>query len=218
MEYPEEILDFNRKVENAITGKTPERKIWVTSLSFCLRKAALSVYLGTTRYDRTGEMLVGSVLHRWLGEALGDEVEFEVPVEYTIEDGWKLVGRVDAVKGDYLLEFKFRGFGSENGPKSLEELDDAPKLAKEQLNAYLNMMGKERGYVYVFDRNGLDFRVFPIERDERAFSQFIKRARIVIAGVRDLEEDRFPLWIKPRWENECKNCVFRPICKALESR
>lgn len=51
-------------------GKTPERKIWVTSLSYCLRKAALSIYLGTFKYERTGEMLVGSVLHEWLGNAL----------------------------------------------------------------------------------------------------------------------------------------------------
>ena len=221
MEYPDEILDLNQKIENAITGKTPERKIWVTSLSFCLRKAALSVYLGTFKYERTGEMLVGTVLHRWLGDALeGDDVEFEVPVEYPLGDGWKLVGRVDALKGDYPIEFKFRGFGVDgNGPNSLEEMEEPPKLAREQLNAYLNMMGKEKGYVYVFDRNELDFRPFPVERDRDAFSQFLKRAGVVIKGVRDLEAGQFPTWIKPRYgDRECEGCIFRPICTAVESK
>lgn len=222
MEYPDEILDFNRRIENAIAGKTPERKIWVTSLSYCLRKAALSIYLGTFKYERTGEMLVGSVLHEWLGKALsGEDVEFEVPVEYSLEDGWKLAGRVDAVKDGYPLEFKFKGFGGEegDGPKTPEEMEEPPKLAREQLNAYLNMMGKELGYVYVFDRNGLKFRVFSVRRDEDAFRRLLGRAHVVIQGVEQLESGRFPAWIKPRFGKwECEGCIFRPICEAVEPK
>jgi len=221
MKHPKEIVDFNRRIENAIAGKTPERRIWVTSLSFCLRKAALSIYLGTFKYERTGEMLVGSVLHKWLGEALdGEDVEFESPAEYDLGNGWKLVGRVDAIKGGYPIEFKFRGFDptDENGPRNLKELQEPPKLAKEQLNAYLNMLDKDKGYIYVFDRNVLDFKVFPITRDEEAFEKFLRRARVVIGGVEDLESGKFPSWIKPRFENECEGCIFRPICSAVNGR
>ncbi|NJE06342.1 nuclease [Thermococcus sp. M36] len=221
MEHPKEILDFNRQIENAIAGKTPEKKIWVTSLSFCLRKAALSIYLGTFKYERTGEMLVGTVLHRWLGETLeGEDVKFEVPVEYPLGNGWKLVGKVDALKGGYPIEFKFRGFdsGDENGPRSLDEMEEAPKLAREQLNAYLNMLDREVGYVYVFDRNGLQFKVFPVERDREAFEKFLGRARVVISGVQALESGNFPSWIKSRFKNECEGCIFRPICTAVESK
>ncbi|KUH31692.1 nuclease [Thermococcus celericrescens] len=220
MEHPEEILDFNKRIENAISGKTPERKIWVTPLSFCLRKAALSIYLGTFKYERTGEMLVGTVLHKWVGEALGEEADFEVQVGYPFEDGWKLVGKVDAVKGGYPIEFKFRGFdsGDENGPRNLDEIEEAPKLAREQLNAYLNMMDKEIGYVYVFDRNGLQFKVFPVERDRDAFEKFLGRARVVIRGVKELENGKFPSWITPRFSNECETCIFRPICSAINGR
>ncbi|NJE01770.1 PD-(D/E)XK nuclease family protein [Thermococcus sp. JdF3] len=221
MEYPEEIEEFNERIRNAITGKTPERKIWVTSLSFCLRKAALSVYLGTFKYERTGEMLVGSVLHEWLGNAVsGDDIEFEAPVEYPLDEGWKLVGRIDAVKGDYPLEFKFRGFtaGDEESPKGPEEMEEPPRLAVEQLNAYLNMMGKERGYIYVFDKNGMNFKPFQVERDEEQFQKMLRRARVVINGVKQLEEGRFPKWIKPRWKRECEECLFKPICDAVESK
>ncbi|AEK72633.1 hypothetical protein GQS_03660 [Thermococcus sp. 4557] len=221
MNYPGEIEEFNERIRNAIAGKTPERKIWVTSLSFCLRKAALSVYLGTFRYERTGEMLVGSILHEWLGNAVsGDDIEFEVPVEYPLDEGWKLVGRVDAVKGDYLLEFKFRGFaaGDDESPRGPEEMKEPPKLAVEQLNTYLNMAGKERGYIYVFDKNGMNFKPFEVKRDEDQFQKMLGRARIVINGVKQLEAGGFPKWIKPRWKGECEECIFRPICDAAESK
>jgi len=220
MEHPKEIIDFNRRIENAIAGKTPERKIWVTSLSFCLRKAALSIYLGTFKYERTGEMLVGTVLHKWLGEALGEEADFEVQVEYSLEDGWKLVGRVDAVKDGYPVEFKFRGFDAEgeSGPRSLDEMEEPPKLAREQLNAYLNMMNRDIGYVYVFDRNGLQFKVFPVKKDEEAFEKFLGRAKVVIKGVKDLENGKFPSWITPRFNNECVTCLFRPICASIDMK
>jgi len=217
MEYPQEIEEFNSRIRNAVSGKTPERKIWVTALGFCLRKAALSIYLGSFKYERTGKMLVGSVLHEWLGTALSaDEVEFEVPVEYPLQDGWKLSGRVDALVKGTPVEFKFKGFPGdrENGPKSLEEMNEPPKLAVEQLNTYLNILGKERGYIYVFDRNGLDFKVFGVERDEDAFQRILKRAHVVINGVNALERDEFPEWIQPRYgEWECSGCVFRPICR-----
>ncbi|ACJ15806.1 hypothetical protein, conserved [Thermococcus onnurineus NA1] len=222
MGYPEEIEEFNERIRNAIVGKTPERKIWVTSLSYCLRKAALSIYLGTFKYERTGEMLVGSVLHEWLGNALSSEdIEFEVTVEYPLEDGWKLVGRVDAVKGNYPLEFKFKGFNGEDesSPKTPDEMNEPPKLAKEQLNAYLNMMDKKLGYIYVFDRNGLSFKPFPVERDKKAFQRILRRAKVVIEGVRQLESGSFPEWIKPRYgKRECGGCLFRPICEAVESK
>jgi CRISPR-associated exonuclease Cas4 len=219
MKNPDKIETFNREIRNKIVGRRSPRRIWVTSLSFCLRRAALSTYLETFRYERTGEMLLGTLLHRWVQENVDvEEIDFEVPLEYRISDGWVLVGRADAVLGDKILEFKLKGFNQENGPGSLEEMEEPSKIWKEQLNAYLNMAGLEEGYIYVFDRDGLDFKHFKVKRDEEAFSKMLGRAKIVIKGVKELEKGKFPAWIKPRFQNECENCIFRPICSAVDSR
>lgn len=51
----------------------------------------------------------------------------------------------------------------------------------------MGILGKEKGYIYIFDRNGLDFRVFEVTFNERLFRRFIKRAEKVIEAVEDLE-------------------------------
>ncbi|WP_010479721.1 PD-(D/E)XK nuclease family protein [Thermococcus zilligii] len=217
MENPDGLETFNREIRNRIAGRRSPRKIWVTSLSFCLRKAALSTYLETSKYERTGEMLLGTLLHRWVQENVEFEgIRFEVPLEYEIADGWVLVGKADAILGDKVLEFKLKGFNPENGPGSLDGMEEPSKTWKEQLNAYLNMAGLQEGYIYVFDRDGLDFRYFRVERDEEAFSKMLGRAKVVITGVGDLEQGKFPAWIKPRYTNECESCIFRAICGAID--
>jgi CRISPR-associated exonuclease Cas4 len=219
MEIPDKIETFNREIRNKIAGRRSPRRIWVTSLSFCLRRAALSTYLETFRYERTGEMLLGTLLHRWVQENVDvEEIDFEVPLEYRISDGWVLVGRADAILGDRILEFKLKGFNQENGPGSLEEMEEPSKIWKEQLNAYLNMAGLEEGYIYVFDRDGLDFKHFKVKRDEKAFSKMLGRARVIIKGVEELEQGKFPKEITPRYSWECESCLFKPICRAVEDQ
>lgn len=218
MGVPDKIKTLNREIRNKIAGRRSPRRIWVTSLSFCLRRAALSTYLETFKYERTGEMLLGTLLHKWVQENVDvEEIRFEVPLEYRISDGWVLVGRADAILGDRILEFKLKGFNRENGPGSLDEMEEPSKIWKEQLNAYLNMADLEEGYIYVFDRDGLDFRHFRVKRDRGAFSKMIGRAKIVIKGVKELEQGRFPKGITPRHPWECESCLFKPICRAVEA-
>ena len=226
MEYPEEISEFNERIKSAVSGKPPlERRIWVTSLSHCLRRTALAIYLNTYNPSRSWEARIGSALHGWLGDVVRG-AEFEVPVEYDLGNGWTLVGKVDAVKGDYVLEFKFRVFGTRdtagNGTKRKKnwDLEHAEPLKEwvEQLNAYLGMLGKKRGYIYLFDRNGLEFRMFPVDFDRNLFRRFIMRAKRVIEAVEELEEGKFPTWIKTvgnkKWV--CYSCPFRPICASID--
>ncbi|WP_148882550.1 CRISPR-associated protein Cas4 [Thermococcus aciditolerans] len=226
MDYPTEISEFNERIRSAVSGKPPlERRIWVTSLSHCLRKTALSIYLNTYNPSKSWEARIGSALHGWLGEVVKG-AEFEVPVEYKLGNGWSLVGKADAVKGDYILEFKFKGFEkkgdaeSKSRNKKNQDLDHAEPSKEwvEQLNAYLGMLGKERGYIYIFDRNGLEFRIFPVDFDEKLFRRFIKRAERVIEAVEELETGKFPKWIgtvgNRNWV--CNSCIFRPICASID--
>ncbi|ASJ02829.1 nuclease [Thermococcus profundus] len=217
MEIPDELKTLNREIKDKIAGRKSPRRIWVTSLSFCLRKAALSIYLGTSKYERTGDMLLGTLLHKWVQEnvEVGD-IEFEVPLEYKISDGWILVGRADAILGDKILEFKLKGFNQENGPGSLKEMEEPSWTWKEQLNAYLTMAGLEEGYIYVFNRDGLDFKHFKVEKDKELFDKLLRRAWVVIRGVEELDQGKFPAWITPRRSDECDSCPFRPICAAID--
>lgn len=197
----------------------------MTSLSHCLRRTALSIYLNTYNPSKSWEARIGSALHGWLGEVVKG-AEFEVPVEYDLRDGWKLVGKADAVKGDYVLEFKFRGFEKKNNnsanPEKKRDLDHAKPSREwiEQINSYMGMLGKEKGYIYIFDRNGLDFRVFEVAIDEGLFKRFIRRAERVIDAVEELERGSFPTWISTvgnkRWV--CRSCPFRPICGAIDRK
>ncbi|ASJ08816.1 nuclease [Thermococcus siculi] len=226
MEHPPEIEEFNDRIRRAVSGNPPvERRIWVTSLSHCLRKTALSIYLNTYNPSKSWEARIGSALHGWLGEVVKG-ADFEVPVEYELRDGWKLVGKADAVKGDYVLEFKFKGFENKNSaedsgkPAKNRDLEHAEPSKEwiEQINAYMGILGKEKGYIYIFDRNGLEFRVFEVPFDERLFRRFIKRAERVIEAVEELEQGKFPKWISTvgnkRWV--CRSCPFRPICAAID--
>ncbi|WP_285519069.1 hypothetical protein [Thermococcus nautili] len=53
------------------------------------------------------------------------------------------------------------------------------------------MLGRAKGYIYIFDRNGLDFRVFPVEFDKGLFRRFLRRAERVIDAVEELESGSF---------------------------
>lgn len=226
MSLPSEIEEFNEGIRRAVSGSPiVERRIWVTSLSHCLRKTALSIYFNTYNPSRNWEARIGTALHSWLGEVVTG-AEFEVPVEYDLKDGWKLVGKVDAVKGEYLLEFKFRGFENNDSKKTSKkskkniDLDHAEPSREsiEQINAYMGILGKEKGYIYIFDRNGLDFRVFEVTFDKRLFRRFIKRAEKVIEAVEELDGGEFPKWISTVGNKTwvCNQCPFRPICAAID--
>jgi len=222
MELPKEIKSFNKEVRDAINGKhKPERKIWVTSLSYCLRKTALDIYLNAYNPSRNWEAKIGSALHGWLEEVVRN-ADFEVHTERPIKNGWKLVGRADAVKGDYVLEFKFKGFeNSQNRePKKNQDLEHAEPSREwiEQINAYMGMLKKKRGYIYIFDRNGLEFRVFPVNFDEKLFERFLKRAKLVVKAVEELESGKFPVWISTvgqKWW-VCNRCPYKPICAEID--
>jgi len=219
MGYPEEIENFNERIRGAIGGSLRgERRIWVTALSYCLRKTALDIYLHAYNPSHSWEARIGSALHSWLAEIVGG-ADFEGPVEYPLYDGWKLVGRADAVKGPYVLEFKFRGFdpGRNTGPRNLDEAEPAREWV-EQINTYMGILGKRKGYIYIFDRNGLDFRVFPVEFDGELFERFIRRAELVVKAVEELERGTFPRWIstvgRKTWV--CNHCPYRPICAEID--
>lgn len=117
-----EIEEFNEGICCVVSGSfIVERKIWVILLSYCFRKMVFLIYFNMYNFFRSWEVRIGIVFYGWFGEVVRG-VEFEIFVEYDFKDGWKFVGKVDVVKGDYFLEFKFRGFENNDLKKNLKKL------------------------------------------------------------------------------------------------
>jgi len=196
----ENIEEFGKRLENLLKYgniRGPKRTIRVTSVSFCPLKAAL-----TARYDvrffgeKNKERILGQVLHMGLLGLIKDSwsylqgdieatPEIEKEVSYELGDGWLLTGRTDLVIGEHVL-----------------------------LNAYLNMLpGAKFGHLWIFRHNELiPWKKLEIKKDSRAFKEFLKRARGIIKLIESMENGELPKDPKPRFEWECKNCIFNSIC------
>jgi len=228
----ENIEEFGKRLENLLKYgniRGPKRTIRVTSVSFCPLKAAL-----TTRYDvrffgeKNKERILGQVLHMGLLGLIKDSwsylqadieatPEIEKEVSYELGDGWLLTGRTDLVIGEHVFEFKFLSDWSyEKIPENLDEVDEESVLNAytEQLNAYLNMLpGAKFGHLWIFRHNELiPWKKLEIKKDSRAFKGFLKRARGIIKLIESMENGELPKDPKPRFEWECKNCIFKSIC------
>lgn len=143
--------------------------------------------------------------------------EIEKEVSYDLGDGWLLTGRIDLVIGEHVFEFKFLSETFyEKIPEDLSDIEEDSVLNayKEQLNAYLNMLpDAESGHLWIFRRNELiPWKKLEIGKDSEAFKEFLNRAKDIIKIVEFIENGKLPKNPKPRFEWECKNCVFKLIC------
>lgn len=153
----------------------PPDVISVTEATFpCLRKAY---------YDRTRRRLptpvealktVGSEIHRMIQDVLREEGwEVEVSVSLPV-DGFRLVGRVDALNGEAVIEIKTSG-----GVR--KSLLGSHRL---QLQAYLNMLPVRKGYLIYVDRSSGRVKVFQVVRDKSALRTVVGRARQLYEALR----------------------------------
>jgi len=176
-------------------GIAPPNVVRVTELVQCLLKSWLERVHGYLPSDKKLVVLVlGDDVH-YLMNARFPLGEGEVRVEKEYK-GVRIRGRVDRILGDAVLEFKTAS------RVPLSPLDHHV----DQLQLYLWLTGKERGFVvYVSKVNG-DVKAFEVVRDEERVSELLDRALILSKclkeGVRPKPE---PGWL-------CKFCEFRNKC------
>jgi len=231
----DEVEEFARRLENYLrhgNPRGPKKSIPITQLSFCPLKLALSLrfdvrYFGT----KNDGQILGTVLHAGLLDTIVNSWDFlrgnltekplvEVPLQYELEDGWVLSGRADLVVGKHVFEFKFlHEYPYEAIPENIEEIGEIPddsvvKAYVEQLNTYLHMLPDvEVGHLWIFNRNSLvPWKKISVDKNGDMFDELLKRARKVIKFVESLENGNMPDSFEPRFEWECRNCIYRPIC------
>ncbi len=172
--------------------------IAITEVTFpCLRKAY---------YDRTRRRLptpaealkvLGTEVHTLLQDVLKEEGwDIEVGVSLNLGE-FKLVGRVDAVKGDEVIEIK-----TSNGLK-----DRALESHVLQLQAYMAVLHAKHGYIVYIDRASGRVRVFRVRPDRYALRIVIKRAKQLheaLANHRALPPKHAGAW--------CALCAYRWNC------
>ena len=225
----EEIKDLSEKLSNLLFhGNTNGKKntIPITYLSFCLRKAAFNLYFGTRSFERYPKAALGEMLHLGFQKLIENNAryifqedskfEFEVPLEYELENGWKITGRADFTWNNKVIELKFKDFDRFSGI-DLDEIpdDEVLKAYIEQVNAYAFILDKEP-YIWVFDNREMKFKILEVEKDEEQFYKMIQKAHKIIDGVEQLREGKFPIELKQRFSWECNYCIYRAICNALK--
>ncbi len=230
----------------------PDKKtIPVTTIatpSSCKVQLAFKVYFGA-KFQSNEKMLLGTKLHEGLIEIIKnhwEEItentskleninpEFEKPLEYSLENGWTLVGRADMVLGDEIYEFKFKDTKGYDKFDSSDS-DFGTQVAVEQLNAYLHIYDDAKiGFIWTFNIDdfgnpGKHKQMKPkvVYKNEKMFEETIQKANIVISIIEKLKNGKLPendilqerlrlkkakkLWM-------CKSCHFLAICKYVEKK
>ena len=226
-----EIGEFASRLENYLrygNVRGPKKTIPVSKVSFCPFAAAISLKYNIRFYgERNGGKIMGTILHagllstivdawEYLRGSIEEEPRIEVPVQYELGNEWVLAGRADLVIGSHVFEFKFMDDGPyEHVPETVEDVDNNSVLKAyiEQLNAYLHLIpGAETGHLWMFRRNEIvPWKKLEVSKDTEEFRKFIKRAEKIIEIVNGLDRGEIPDF-EPRFNWECKNCIFRPIC------
>ncbi len=179
----------------------PPNIVFVTELTQCLRKSWFNRAFSSPPGDEKIVVLV-----------LGDDVHYlmntQFPLgegEYSVEKEYKGViikGRIDRVVGDVIVEFK-----------TASRLPDEPyEMHLDQLQLYLWLSGRKRGFiVYVSKTNG-KIKVFEIDRDDERIDILLEKA---LAFSNCLKEGKAPL-PEPGWL--CKVCEYVEHCSIDKSR
>lgn len=170
--------------------------VYVTDLVSCSQKRVFRQKYPelTFRFDPIA--LLGILVHRGLEELLkeyGFQSEVEVVREVKVNDkNYIIKGRVDALNEDCVVEIKTAR--SDIGLPHEHHIG--------QLQIYLNLLNRNKGVlIYITPDRIVEF---PVEKEEINMNELLKET---------LENSKHP-----RWEWECRYCMFAKICpyKVIE--
>jgi hypothetical protein len=83
------------------------KELWISGLVFCPRMEYFGYYFMPQVRTINEAALAGIFIHRLIQEKLKEDgYEIEKRIEYDLGDGWKLIGKIDAVNSDHVIEIK----------------------------------------------------------------------------------------------------------------
>jgi len=196
-----DIVNFiMRRIDEAIKAFHEENrkelgeKIHITEACGCLRFAYFRRKLGE-KDDNIQYLFMGTAIHDAILKYIGEETEIHVENDI-------LIGYADAI-------VNYNGERLVIELKTVKRLPQKPyKSHVEQLNAYLNLLGIEKGVIIYFERGSGNKAVFVIERDPTLFTITMEKARY----LKECIEKNRPPEIKD--ESLCFMCPYRDVCES----
>lgn len=173
--------------------------ICVTEVSQCLLKSWFSRTLrAPPSENKVILMVLGDSTHYLMKDyfPLGEGEKFH---EKDIGNGVKLVGRVDRLLEDCIIEFK-----------TVSRLPNEPyEIHVNQTQLYLWLFEKEKAFIVYVSRSNGKVKIFEVYKDDEKISELLERARLF---ANYLKEGRMP----PRERNNlCNYCEYKQLCDQI---
>lgn len=170
---------------------------YVSDLIYCPLKRRFRLRFPYLSFVFEPVAVLGELVHKGLQGMLssrGYEIEYEVAKRVPLDNGEATVkGRVDALSSEEVIEIK-----TSRGPA--EKLPYPHHLL--QVRLYMELTGRSKGVlIYLSSDKILEYRVDPGE-----------------PVLEKLLRETADASVAPRWEWECKNCVFSRICPQRVNR
>lgn len=184
----EKLLEFMKKKDEDLRGKTDENTFLLTELLECPKKREFRRIIGYI--EKTNPALIlGSIIHEGLEEILKRVLKpgmLLVEVEHEFQLGnIKILAKPDIMTEDYIVEIKY-----------MRSIGGSLPLPHhwEQLQAYLALFEREKGYIVYITSDGL--KEYEVEREWTIDN---------IYTVLNYKKT-------PRYDWECRYCSFAPFC------
>jgi len=174
------------------------KELWVSNLAPCPRYEFFH-YKFRLAPKMSDAILSGIFLHRLVQEKLKEEgYEVEKRVEYDLGDGWKLVGRVDAVK-DVVVEIKTTN----------DYTKDIPEHWVLQANFYAWVLGTDKYIILIIDKPTGHYQEVKFDVDEGKAMELVERGKVVKEGIvsKSIPDGRCDWCLK--------YCEFSVICERF---
>ena len=183
-------------------GVRRQFEIYVSTISVCPRKEFFSYFYRPAQLYKSDEALAGEYIHRVIQEQLrrkGYEVEKEVSCD--LKDGFKLVGRVDAMNNEHIIEVK----------TVKKFVDFNVNHWYIQVNTYMHISGVHKAKLVVVERPTGKIFIKDIEYNKDMAEGLITLAEQVVDAIKNAD-----FTILPKCnDSRCKYCEFNIICKKI---
>lgn len=183
---------FRRKYKNHTT-------IPISLFVYCPRKAFFNYYLKGVEYVGKDYLLAGNYIHeKILNELKRVGYEIEKEVEYRLPFGFRLLGIVDAVNNDHVIEIK--------SVKYFTTFDKQHWF--DQLNLYMYILNVKKGLLVVVDRMTGEKHFKEYELDEKRAKELINLAEEVAKAI----TLKNPSLLPRHNDYRCKYCSANWVC------
>ena len=216
------MIDVRRAVERYLQTNRELRErthkvFYASELGYCPLKIFFSITRPRMAEVRALKVFkLGDLAHEFVQQVLQDTygAEAEVPIRQVVDDtrGIELHGRIDVLHEGVPYELK-----------SAARLPDSPyDHHVAQINAYLNLLGADEGYLVYVEKNSFEIAQFPVRRDADLWRRCLEKIRLVHDAVEtDSQSDLYSAAGEHLDEGntwECRYCTYRDICPLAMMR